>query len=756
MNTPSVLQKELYGAYNIIYVKGEEGNKVADQASVVKFLVELANNGYIVSNIQNMLNISVNTLEKIKEQMPYIINSFNIKAFKLRSSFGSTTQLENYNINDWLKTLAGYSITYGWSDDFKAIFNIDPIEIAPNPKDHINKEGFKLPSKIKNIKIITDVKPIIKDIMGSKIPLRNQQIIILKNAPTEALQQDVKFHIKSVEALVNNILYKRGESLNIRSVDGLMRFILKNGQKDSINENYDAQIYKSQLKVFKFHLPTRLKKLIWDWIDKKAKKDPKPVVEDMLKYKSWWKRCLHHAHWCSAKKFNKRYPNARKALDLLYSNDQSWTFNSRFTIALANHDYAKAIEVASERPGMLLRNMTVFCRYIEGVQLPSTSKSEIRNIFGENNFDSNKVVRSSAKTWIMNNFENFLSTKNPNTKLLWQVVEELKSPKNQTPQYTKYVRDKIIKYSVPIPPVNSVLRDYVIGKITEYISKIKQPLNKNLGKVYLDPRLKNLAIQYSGAESTELVRGGNFLTPGSSIDIPSDVEFIRLGVAWTANEYGGSADIDLSTAIFTRNELYGFCYYGNPEEGNPLVVVSSGDVTASEKGIYSAEFVDIDIKNARKNNMKYFLSTLNVFRGTNVADYDTHLFISFLTRDKRIIAGNKITIDLSRQDYAVKLVEKFTSYIGALLDIEERKCKILAIGNKNDPQYQNITISYEDFMEAIKNMPKRLSFMEVIKPTISPNQLVSNKEEADTTIGLDDSDTINVFRNVEKFNSIVF
>ena len=748
MYTPTNLQKELFAATSAVFIEVTSDVNTKNNKAVANLLINLTSRGYVVDNINDLFNMSMPTIVKVKEQLMPILQSFSVDAYKLRNSFGTSTNLESYTPDEWLKILAGYAVTYDWATTFENLFGKEPEFFVNDPSAYVKDAGYPLPSNPKHITIIHDINPIIADIMSSKIPLRAQQIILLNEAPIEALQQDVVYSIKSTEALVNNAIYSHGVMPIIKSVDALMRFILCNGQQGETGEIYDAQILKPQLKAFRFHLPTKFKKFIWQWFENND--NPKAIVEEMLHYEDWWKRCLHHAQWCSETKFTKRYPNSKYILDLLY-NDHSWTFNSRYSRALQAHDYATAIEIASEKPGLLLRNLVMFCRYIDGVTIPVKVNKPSRLSINDD------IVTNSAISWLTNDFANFLAFKSPTIKLLWQAVEELTNPKHEEPIYKRVVRGQTIYYSVPIPAIDKKLRNYVVTTIKKHIANIKQEANKSLGKVYLDPKLANLAIQYSGAESTSLSRSGNFLTPGSSVDIPADAEFIRIGVAWTADSNGDGADIDLSTAIFSDSRLLSHCYYGSPQQGTPLAVVSSGDITTSSPGIYSAEFIDIDIAKAKENGMESFLSTLHVYSGNySMPNYDTHLFMSFIKAEQRVLPGNKLNIDLAKQDYSIKLTENFTSYIGSLLNINTMQCQFLAIGNKNDPQYRNITDSYDQFAEFIANMPKRLTFLELAQASIYKDQFVSTLIEADTSIGVSTINTINVTKGTEQFNSIVF
>jgi len=747
MYTPTNLQKELFAATSNVFIETTSDSNTKNNRAVANLLINLTSKGYVVDNINDLFNMSMPTIVKVKEQLMSILQSFSVDAHKLRNSFGTSTSLESYTPDEWLKILAGYAVTYDWATTFEDLFGKEPEFFVSNPSTYVKDAGYPLPSNPKHITIIHDINPIIADIMSSKIPLRAQQIILLNEAPIEALQQDVVYSIKSIEALVNNAIYYHGVMPTIKSVDALMRFILCNGQQGETGEIYDAQILKPQLKAFRFHLPTKFKKFIWQWFE--YNDNLKTTVEEMLKYEDWWKRCLHHAHWCSKAKFTDRYPNAKRILDLLY-DDHSWTFNSRYSRVLQAHDYAKAIVIASEKPGLLLRNLVMFCRYVKDVAIPVKSQKPSRL------FINDDVITSSAISWLANDFANFLAFKSPTIKLLWQAVEELTNPKYEKPIYERVVRGQTINYSVPIPAIDKGLRNYVVKQIKNHIANIKQEANKSLGKVYLDPKLANLAIQYSGAESTSLSRSGNFLTPGSSVDIPAGAEFIRLGVAWTADANGDGADIDLSTAIFSKDHLLGSCYYGTPQQGHPLAIVSSGDITTSSPNVYSAEFIDIDIAKAKENGMESFLSTLNVYSGNPMPNYDTNLFMSFIKVEQRILPGNELNIDLAKQDYSIKLTENFTSYIGALLNINTMQCQFLAIGNKDDPQYCDINRNYTEFTRVLANMPKRFTFLEIAQASINSNQLVSTLSEADTSIGLSEANTINVTKGTEQFNTIVF
>ena len=769
------LQKQIFGATGNVYIhKPTVQSTTINNARALNLLIELTKNGYTVKNPEFLLTASVEYMDVIEEQIFGVLNSQTLQAYKLRASFGKSVDLERYTAEEWQVIFAQYSLTYGWAEHYHALTgNVAQTTI----RNYAGKHDFTTICEVqtatpKNITIMNDADlyNYIFTIMEAKIPLRDQQILILKAAPVAALQQPANFAIKATEALVNNILYAAGEQPKIKSLDGLMRFILENGQAGNNGEDYTKQILAPSLKSFKFHLPTRMKKFIWSWLNAKAVyKHGKPLVEQMFSYEQWWKRCLHHAHFCSAAKFGVRFPKASDALTLLYAGDRSWTFNSRYGAAVQNNDYAAAINILAEKPGLMFRNLVMFCKYTNGVKLPvkaGTTTKALRKavnttdlLFGNTTPATPKslVVTSDASIWLQSSLPQFLDDNKPTIKTLWQVIEELVDPKHEKPVHVRHVQGQVINYSTPIPAINQALRAVVIDVIKKHIRKVKKAENKSLGKVYLDPALKDISIQYSGAGSTELSASGSFLTQGSSIPIPANSNIIRLGCAWK-NTGSGSCDIDLSTMAFTSSAQFGYCNFSSPQlqVGPDLIAVSSGDVTSCNTGQYSAEFIDIDIALAQKHNIEYFINYLNMYSGKTFNKYDTHVFISFIPRAQRIMPNNCITIDLAKQDYAVKLTDAATGYIGALLDVNAMTCQMLSISSLNDPQASTVRSSFTKFQQLIDNLPNRLKVYEVVKHCLKKSQVVDTPEEADITIGTSVDSTINVATNMEKFNELIF
>jgi hypothetical protein len=615
--------------------------------------------------------------------------------------------------------------------------------------DALEKDTIDFPSKTKDITIMLpeEHNNYILSILESKIPLRLHQEQIIQT--TDFSKIDIKepaYSIKSTKALVQSTQYKQGITPVISSLDEMQRFILNNCQKGYNGEDYNGQIFKPMLKSFKFHIPTSMKKFILNWFDNRG--NGKKIVEDMYSNEQWWKRMFHHVHWCSKAKFSNRYRNVNEILTLLYSSDRSWTFNSLLEKAESNHDYGEVVKLlATERPGLLIRKMVMLCKYTLGVSLP-VKKTESKNK------GLVKTPLSDAAEWLIFYYSEFLTSKKPSVKSLWQLIEQLKNPIHHEPIYERLVQGKQVNYSTPIPKLNAELAEHVINSTLKYIKKVKIVDNATLGKVYLEPELGDVALQYSGANSNDISISGSFMTPGTSLPLPSG-QIIRLGVVWK-NIGNGSCDIDLATTLSSSSFDY-VCHYGNPETviNKKIVATSSGDVTSCGAETYSAEFIDIDIDEAKASGITDVFNSLIMYSGLTLDKYDTHVFLSVINYEDRIMNRNTVNIDLAKQDYAIKLTDPVKGYIGMSLDLNAMTMTSLAIPN-NTPGWSSAIENLESFKKIINNIPRRLPILYGLEHSIHESQLEDDASGAETIIGTSNDSPINPTTQLEELQQIVF
>ena len=771
----STHNKLIYGAIAAVNFTPSNTKKAKFRPELAKLLTSFAMNGYVITNSHELTTLGKRDIVALSAQIVEMITSTTKQAFFLRKTFGTTTQLENYSIEDWKAIIAQYHLTYGCKSLFSAA---KASQILSEYVGDAFEDTHSFPEKVKEITVMLPAthQEYIASILTSKVPLRaHQEQIIQTTDYSNFNAEGLKFAIKSTKALMQNTQYKQGLTPTISNLDEMQRFILSNCQKGDNGEDYTGQILNPMLKTFKFHIPTKMKKFILDWFNReKTISKEMQLVEAMYSNESWWKRMFLHAHWCNKAKFTKRYQLTSNLLARLYSEDRSWTFNSRYTAAQNAGDYSKAIEILAEKPGLLMRNLVMYCKYTVGVKLPvkeggkSTVKTKVvvNPLTNMLSHKKSKVIPASstgadrvltdASDFIRSNFRTLLIKNNPPIKTAWQLIETLLEEAHEKPISVRTVQGVTVRYSTPIPAINKALRDLVIHIVMDYIRETKAKANKSLGKVYLEPELDGIALQYSGANSNEISMSGCFLTPGTVLPMPEG-DFIRMGVVWR-DVGAGSCDIDLSTTLATATSNY-TCYYDSPQTkiGGKLVATSSGDITSCGTSRYSAEFIDIDIKQAKAVGVKTLFNSLVVYSGSrNIGSYDTHAFISVIDATDRVSSGRNIEIDLGKQDYAVKLTDDVSGYLGFSLDLDNMSMKSLAIGSNTLARGSNAINALEEFADQVKAQPARLNMLVALKASIRADQLTTDKSKADTVIGISSDATFNVVKHGEDIQQVIF
>ena len=739
------LNELLFGSSGQIYVPHTQSSEIKEYNATLA--TKLAASGYFFTNLEYFLKLDVVSANNFVSSLVETVNSLSKEAFYLRSSFAQSTKIEDYTAEDWTAILCQYSIDYGTPTSFETQFLSDYTSSL-----RLGEIAAKIAStKPKEITVTESITKYTLTILNNPAPLRDQQILILKALPINILENSLmmaKPKVRATESIANTILYKAGKNPVIPNLDGLLRFILDNCQQGDNGEDFSKQILNPMLKTFRFHIPTKLKKFILNYIENLSRqKDHHFVVEQMFSYELFWKRCLKHCHWTSKAKQEKRYPALYMAFTLLYSDDRSWTYNSRHALCISEGRYGDAIKIAAaEKPGTILRSLTMYAKYMKGVKLPVKGSARPARAVNLMLGQSIRSIKNDASSFFLDDFPTFLKTKKPSIKLCWQAVEELLNPINAKPIHSRTVQGITVEYSTPIPAADPVAVVTVVTHIQNYIADQKKDSNAKLGKVFLDPSLANQPVQYSGQSDTSIALSGNYLPTGSKIPLPAS-GYIRFGVCWkdTGN---GSCDIDLST-VFNDSKVVS---YSSPSF--PPIATSSGDITSCSDTIYSAEFIDINIDEAKKAGFTNVYNILNLFSGQTFDKYDTHAFINIISEKERIISGRSISIDLTRQTHAIQITSSTKKHIGLILDLD--KDFAMVVNKPFDSPGINARDSIGRSTRIIDSCVPIISLLDVLVRSVAPEQLTTEPTFADTTIGCSSDNTINSLTALEEINSIIF
>ncbi len=771
-----------------------EGEKVATR-ELVEFLHVLDKQNYAISNAYVMASWSKKTLASFKSQLLELIDETSKSGMILRKTFAQSPELTRYSSDEWLAVFAQYAVTYGWSHEYRNLYAKSAENVLLAYVSTISNDISDISKDNKKIFTITDYsgfKRVLRNIVESKVVLRKQQIRTLEATPAAILAEACSgATIIIKETLVKVMKLTAGQKVEkplLKTSTDVLRFAVSALAINPI----EGQLNKALLKTTKLHIPSAMRRVLLNNLELIAstKKDTQTgiqyLTEDMFIYEMFWRRLDKYLRYESAEKTRKKYPLYTAAIDLMYAGDRAWTFNGRYSIAKANLDYEKAIEIASERPGFLMRNLIEYLRMTKGVKLPVKSVSgqvgnnPFQNMLSAPANKGSAVIKTDASAFIKSGgFVAILKAK-LNPKLAWQLLETLNDSSLNDEIFMREVQGQLIRYSTPIPAINETLTIAVREQIMDSLKTTLFEKNKNIGAVYIDEDSLNYKLQYSGRSSTEISYAGEFLSPGSELVMSDmikargiDNPVLRLGVMWRATkEKKQSIDLDHSVTMNTGEDVY----YGSPEysKQGKVLAVSSGDITScgNHKSQFSVEFVDLNIGDLYASGVQSFFNSVINFtgRGVSLGSLETYFFFSFIDKTKRIIKNAKVSIDLSKADYAIRIdpdnEDNTGSYIGVQFDMVNDRVKAVCVPIKHsNGSYSNVRTSKKDFKQAIRNSGERLTIGYALKQVLPSEQVAGNAEDAALvisrktreTLALDESIALlHPGRNMEQITALLF
>ena len=244
-----------------------------------------------------------------------------------------------------------------------------------------------------------------------------------------------------------------------------------------------------------------------------------------------------------------------------------------------------------------------------------------------------------------------------------------------------------------------------------------QNIYKNtLGKVYIDPSFKNMALPLN--QST-----GNFdfgtMTTGSIIDIPKDKK-IRCFTYWEKVH-----DIDLScmglkedgsTVEFSWRSMY-------DKQSNAICY--SGDQTSGYNG--GSEYFDVDIDKIRERypNMKYMIFNNNVFSGIKFSGCICRA--GYMMRDK-VDSGEVFEPKTVETAYTINCDSTFAHLFA--LDLINHK--IIWLNVSQDSMRRVGACGQFQYLTKYFDITKYINVYDLFK--MKATEVISDPEEADTIV----------------------
>jgi hypothetical protein len=364
------------------------------------------------------------------------------------------------------------------------------------------------------------------------------------------------------------------------------------------------------------------------------------IVEDMLRYKSEWKRLgeiLHPGEYAS------RYPKAAEAFNVIRNDLPFETFNAKTERLIKNGSADDAAKHLVSRPGEFARRLDQLLRrtYNEGQILD----------------EFEKVAESVSSSVLLQTRAHFLNRNSDGLRVFF--------PKGNVAKFTAVedTRDAI----------SAAGSERVVAITTRALAKIYGE-NESLGRVFIDPSLKGYLIPFGNRSASA---GVKTLARGTRMALPEDSSIVRFFVHWkdldkdpeNSDPYGWgnrrSVDIDLSAGLLGEDfkTRGGISYYNLREFGG----VHSGDITSAPNG--ASEFIDIDINKALKAGHRYvYMSILSYSRQS--FNEIPELFAGFMGRNS---AGSGEIFEPKTVLNKVDITMSGTNAVPLIIDLVERE-----------------------------------------------------------------------------------
>lgn len=457
----------------------------------------------------------------------------------------------------------------------------------------------------------------------------------------------------------------------------------------------DGDISLSQeIKFPKFK--TRQRKIIIKILDRFSN-----LAEDLNRHRGLWLSIGKGLH---VGVYKNKFPNAVNAFNKL-RNEKIETWNSKLEQRFEEKSFDGVLELLIKRPGE-------FARRLHHVLRLANSHKEAKEAIELFRSVSNKVP---LKTLLL--LESyFLSFNKLNKRAFFNKKGKIKVISNNLPK----IESKTHK----------VLNGIINTAIEEKIKNEKPSWEGK--KVWVDESLKTLTVPLQQRKASE-----SFLTFGRGSRIKfKDDKVLRLFV-WWKQKYNRT-DLDLSVVTFDKQMDYlGHVSYTRLRNGS---MVHSGDITSAPYG--AAEFIDIEI-DSLGSDVRYVAPQIYRFAGDSFADMD-ECYAGWMVREKT---------DSSRKSFDIKTVKNavslngFSAYnIPMLVDIKDKEIIFVDLYIKGRQFGNNV----ENSLNSVSVVSQEVSRMIETKPNIwrlvehnykaRGAEIISNKEEADITIGFEDCD----------------
>ena len=354
----------------------------------------------------------------------------------------------------------------------------------------------------------------------------------------------------------------------------LGRFLVLSDVIKLVDELNSWQYYNNDIK--KLNLKNQDRKFIAQLIDRLIA-DGKCDLKNCWEKKKLWAGLLHHIH------YRPKTPEAKAFTDAM-RGDENHSVYSAFEKALDKGDIPGAVEIIIKEKGQ-----GAFLRNINFIISRCRDRDQVDYVIDQIHTDNTIILMQLLLEY--GNMEKYM--KAPGRRSFAFSRFGMVRSHNETAEEAARRKSFIGRYAILLE-----------RKIRE---ELKTKLAGRLGKVYIDPAMKNYALPL--AESTS--QGGyGVLARGSRIHI-GDAKKIRAFTYWEKVN-----DIDLSLFGVDSDGKRKEFSWRTMADNQSSAISYSGDQTSGYKG--GSEFFDIDVPELLKlyPNMRYLICCDNVYSGS--------------------------------------------------------------------------------------------------------------------------------------------
>lgn len=307
---------------------------------------------------------------------------------------------------------------------------------------------------------------------------------------------------------------------------------------------------------------------------------------EMKPYRTRWLRVAEVLHYGC---YQARWPNMYRLVDTLQNRDSTiQTFNSKVHALLPfegnKGNLTKLVKLLQTRPGL-------FARRLNELLTKFDNPAEVATAFAQ--------IADQLPIKLLLQLEKYFNSRDKTHDFRYFM------PKGSVARMHITEDNRVLLNHSALFQIGCALRQSLFRKLHAL---------PNMGKVYIDPVLKNFPIPFNQRSASKT---SNPMIRGARIPYNRNAAALRLFMYWKQNKDSGRIDVDLSAAGYDENFNFrshiSWTYLSNAEIG-----VHSGDIQSAPNG--ASEFIDINLDRCRKNGIRYIAA--NVYSFTSQT-YDT-------------------------------------------------------------------------------------------------------------------------------------